>query len=218
MPRGWGQDKAAARAPKRLASRYYQLKTGHAPIGAYLHRIQARDSPECKACGALRETVSHILFECRGRHKARRELYRGLAKAGVPLPTAAEDNPEARLLSEPKATIALLQFVGSADLFGDKELRRTKCGFHHLIQISILPKIEFVLSVTLFDKLVVKDILDESQELQDLSKDRDGAAEEAGHGSKSKFEHSEHAGDGGGGTCVAGAAAAASEENLDGWK
>ncbi|EED11664.1 hypothetical protein TSTA_108500 [Talaromyces stipitatus ATCC 10500] len=64
----------------------------------------------------------------------------------------------------------------------------------------------------------IENILDESQELQDLSEDRDGAAEEAGHGSKSKFEHSEHAGDGGGGTCVAGAAAAASEENLDGWK
>ncbi len=44
MPRGWGLDRVAARAPKRLASRYYQLKTGHAPIGAYYHRIKARDS------------------------------------------------------------------------------------------------------------------------------------------------------------------------------
>ena len=41
MPRGWGIDKVAAKAPKRLASRYYQLKTGHAPIGAYLYRIKA---------------------------------------------------------------------------------------------------------------------------------------------------------------------------------
>lgn len=121
MARGWGLDRVAAKAPKRLASRYYQLKTGHAPTGAYLHRIQARDSPKCEICGASRETVPHILFECRGRRKARRELYRGLAKAGIPIPTAAEDDPEARLFSEPRATAALLQFVSSADLFGDKE-------------------------------------------------------------------------------------------------
>lgn len=121
MPRGWGLDRVAARAPKRLASRYYQLKTGHAPIGAYYHRIKARDSPECRACGGLRETVSHILFECRERQRARQALYKGLVEARVPLPTAAEDAPEARLFSEPKATTALLQFVSDADLFRDKE-------------------------------------------------------------------------------------------------
>jgi hypothetical protein len=37
------------------------------------------------------------------------------------LPTAAEDAPEARLFSEPKATMALLQFVSDADLFQDKK-------------------------------------------------------------------------------------------------
>src|ERR1700744_1519876 len=121
MPRGWGLDRVAARVPKCLASRYYELKTGHAPIGTYLHRIKARDSPECEACGELRETVQHVLFECRGRRKPRRELYRGLAKAGVPLPTAAEEAPEARLFSEPKATAALLQFVAGANLFRAKE-------------------------------------------------------------------------------------------------
>ena len=119
--KGWGLDRIAGKAPKRLASYYYQLKIGHAPIGTYLHQIKARDSPECNACGALRETVSHILFKCRGRRGARRVLYRELVDAGVPIPTAAEDSPEACLFSEPKATAALLQFVGSANLFQDKE-------------------------------------------------------------------------------------------------
>ncbi|EEA20811.1 hypothetical protein PMAA_046300 [Talaromyces marneffei ATCC 18224] len=111
MPRGWGLDRVAAKAPKRDMP----------PIGTYLHRIKARDSPECRACGELRETVSHILFECRGRRGPQRILYKGLADAGVPLPTAAEDAREARLFSEPKATTALLQFVASANLFRDKE-------------------------------------------------------------------------------------------------
>ncbi|EEA24632.1 conserved hypothetical protein [Talaromyces marneffei ATCC 18224] len=132
MPRGWGLDRVAAKAPKRVASRYYQLKTGHAPIGTYLHRIKARDSPECRACGELRERVSHILFECRGRRGPQRILYKGLADAGVPLPTAAEDAPEARLFSEPKATTALLQFVASANLFWDQEqaAREAELGDH----------------------------------------------------------------------------------------
>ena len=125
MPQGWALDRAAGKAPKRLASRYYQLKTGHAPIGSYLHRIGARDSPECRACGALEETTAHILFECNRRSKPRKTLYRELIEAGVPLPTAAEDAPEARLFSEPKATPALLYFLGGVDLFGDSA-RATK--------------------------------------------------------------------------------------------
>ena len=121
MPPGWGLDSIAARAPKRLASRYYQLKTRHAPTGTYLHRIKARDSPECRACGEPWETVHHVLFECRARRGPRRTLYKGLIDAGMPLPTAAEEAPEARLFSEPKATAALLQFVASANLFREKE-------------------------------------------------------------------------------------------------
>ena len=76
--------------------------------------------------------MQHVLFECRGRRKPRRELYRGLAKAGVPLTTAAEEAPEAMLFSEPKATAALLQFVADANLFQDKEqvAREAELGDH----------------------------------------------------------------------------------------
>ncbi|EED15972.1 conserved hypothetical protein [Talaromyces stipitatus ATCC 10500] len=121
MPRGWNLDPVAGKAPKRLASRYYQLKTGHAPIGTYLYRIGRRESPECQACKEPHETVRHVLFECRGRRTGRRTLYQALKKAGVPLPTAAEEDPEARLFAEPRATQGLLQFVAEANLFNDKE-------------------------------------------------------------------------------------------------
>ncbi|EED15087.1 reverse transcriptase, putative, partial [Talaromyces stipitatus ATCC 10500] len=121
MPRGWNLDPVAGKAPKRVASRYYQLKTGHAPIGTYLYRIGQRESPECQACKEPHETVRHVLFECRGRRAGRRTLYQALKKAGVPLPTAAEEDPEARLFAEPRATQGLLQFVAEANLFNDKE-------------------------------------------------------------------------------------------------
>jgi hypothetical protein len=95
------------------------LKTGHALIGSYLRRIGTRDFLECRACGALEEMASHILFECRRRSKPRKVFYRELINTGVPLPAAAEDALEARLFSEPRATPALLHFLGGVDLFRD---------------------------------------------------------------------------------------------------
>ncbi|EED11578.1 hypothetical protein TSTA_008740 [Talaromyces stipitatus ATCC 10500] len=92
------------------------VKTGHAPIGTY-----RRESPECQACKELHGAVRHVLFECRGRRAGRRALYRVPQGAEVPLPTAAEENPEARLFAEPSAAQGLLQFVTEVNLFKDKE-------------------------------------------------------------------------------------------------
>ena len=76
--RGWKLDPALAKAPKALAARATQLKTGHAAIGPYLQRIQARDSPECLGCGAPRETVAHLLFEYREWTSQQRTFIRAL--------------------------------------------------------------------------------------------------------------------------------------------
>ncbi|GJQ79257.1 hypothetical protein Trydic_g5500 [Trypoxylus dichotomus] len=39
-----------------------QLVTGHGNFGAYLHRIQRRDSADCE-CGG-EDTAGHVLFDC----------------------------------------------------------------------------------------------------------------------------------------------------------
>jgi RNase H len=111
--KGWQLDPSAARATKQLASRYYQLKTGHAALGSYLHQVQARDSPACQGCREPRETVHHVLFECRVWRHQRAALYRALDRVGITRPSAAEDCPEGRLLGEPKATNAVLQFLAT---------------------------------------------------------------------------------------------------------
>ncbi len=121
LPPGWGIEPEAAKAPKSVVRHYYQLKTGHAPVGAYLHRVKRRESAACSACHAPNETVRHLILECPARSEARRKLYRTLRSEGVPLPTAAEDCPEARLFVTPKATKALLQFITEANLFGATE-------------------------------------------------------------------------------------------------
>ncbi|KAL2012391.1 hypothetical protein VTN00DRAFT_5109 [Thermoascus crustaceus] len=108
---GWKQDPVAAAAPKKIASRYYQLKTGHAAIGTYLKRMQAQESEACRDCQAPKESIHHLLFECRQWRRQRETLYQAMNRAGVATPTATEDHPESRLLGEPKATRALLQFL-----------------------------------------------------------------------------------------------------------
>ncbi|ODM18007.1 hypothetical protein SI65_06795 [Aspergillus cristatus] len=114
--RNWRLDPAAAMAPKHLASRYFQLRSGHAAIGAHLHRIQARDDATCQGCGISRETTHHLLFECREWQHQRNKLYKDLETNGVMRPNAAEEYPEGRLLGEPKATRALLQFLANTNV------------------------------------------------------------------------------------------------------
>ena len=113
---GWKLDPIVAAAPKKVAGRYYQLKTGHAAVGAYLRKVQARESEACQGCQAPSETVHHLLFECREWRKQRRALYKALQKVNVTLPTAAEDHPEGRLLGDPRATKAILQFLSDTTI------------------------------------------------------------------------------------------------------
>ncbi|CRG92435.1 hypothetical protein PISL3812_09494 [Talaromyces islandicus] len=84
-PKGWKLNPIAADTYKRLASRYYQFKTRHAPIGTYLHRIKTQDSPRCLRCSRVETRVE--------------------------TPRISEQSPEARLFEDPKTTKALLAFI-----------------------------------------------------------------------------------------------------------
>ena len=63
-----------------------------------------------------RETIHHLLFECREWRHQRNRLYKDLETDGVMRPTTAEEYPQGRLLGEPKATRALLQFLASTSI------------------------------------------------------------------------------------------------------
>jgi hypothetical protein len=58
------QNPAVAGAPKRIASCYYQLKTGHAPVGVFLKRIRVQKKESCQWCQSPRESVGHLMLEC----------------------------------------------------------------------------------------------------------------------------------------------------------
>jgi len=67
---------------KSLATRFYQLKCGHAPTGAYLKRFGHREDDKCWWCGGtVAQTREHLL-----RHSSRwkyqqRELWKKVGKA-----------------------------------------------------------------------------------------------------------------------------------------
>ena len=110
------QDPTAAAAPKVIASRYYQLKTGHAAIGAYLQKIKVQENGTCQGCQAPSETVNHLMFECRQWRSQRRTLRGDLIRARVQYPTAAEEAPEERLFGNKKATKALLTYIANTEI------------------------------------------------------------------------------------------------------
>ena len=47
------------------ASMVTQLRTGHVPLNAYLHRIDKIDSPLFPHCSLDSKSVHHFLFNCR---------------------------------------------------------------------------------------------------------------------------------------------------------
>ncbi|KAF8263025.1 hypothetical protein EI94DRAFT_1599373 [Lactarius quietus] len=47
------------------ASKIFQLRSGHVPLNAYLHRhLKRKTDAQCPACGAPKETPQHFLIEC----------------------------------------------------------------------------------------------------------------------------------------------------------
>jgi len=58
------RDGAAANSSKRLASQFYQIKTGHCLTGQYLNWTKSRPSPQCWWCRCRTQTRDHHFKEC----------------------------------------------------------------------------------------------------------------------------------------------------------
>ena len=57
-----------------------QLRTGHIPLNAFLHRISQADSPTHPTCQHTDETIHHYLFDCPGHTQARHSLGRAMGQ------------------------------------------------------------------------------------------------------------------------------------------
>lgn len=104
------------KSPKKIAARYYQLKTGHGAFGAYLARIGALDTPRCWWCNAREQTVVHLYTECRRWRKERRKLIRELRKHSISWQNRAEKRWLAELLANEQAVDPLMRFLKSTEI------------------------------------------------------------------------------------------------------
>ena len=55
-------------------SKVFQLRAGHIPLNAYLFQFKRKESVQCPACGASKETPQHFLLECPVYARERRKL------------------------------------------------------------------------------------------------------------------------------------------------
>ena len=118
-----GINPTLANAPKKYASRYYQLKVGHGAIGTFLTRIGVIESPECWWCGETEQSVEHLYTKCRRWRKERRKLVRELEKEGIRWQAQAERRWVADLVANEKAVAPLLKFLKATDIGGREGAR-----------------------------------------------------------------------------------------------
>jgi len=64
MPAKQKPDGTVAGSSKRLASRFYQLKTGHCLTGQHLNWTKNRPTPQCWWCASETQTRDHLFKEC----------------------------------------------------------------------------------------------------------------------------------------------------------
>ena len=92
--------------PRHKASLLFQLRSGHVPLQAHLHRIKRAESPMCAHCPGSRETVHHFVLLCPAFAEQRLELVQQGGRDARVL---------AKLLSSTKLVPLLLQFVKKED-------------------------------------------------------------------------------------------------------
>ena len=110
-------------APKKYASRYYQLKVGHGAVGTYLAKIGVIETPECWWCKETVQSVEHVYTKCRKWRKGRRKLVRELEKEGVAWQAQGGRRWLASLLGNKKAVGPLLRFLKATGVEGRERAR-----------------------------------------------------------------------------------------------
>ncbi|KAH8996799.1 hypothetical protein EDB92DRAFT_1769756, partial [Lactarius akahatsu] len=80
----------------------YQIRVGHFPLNAYLHRFKRADSPSCLACGHHTESAQHFLLDCPAYAHERWVLTRKRS------PT---DTDFAKLITNPKSAVQVATFI-----------------------------------------------------------------------------------------------------------
>lgn len=101
---------------KRLSSRFFQLKIGHAITAVYLKRIKKSEYSRCWWCNNRNQTIEHLLFECRKWRKERQDFYKDLEASKVSKPSENSKEAKLKLFNNPQAFKAILSFLNATKI------------------------------------------------------------------------------------------------------
>jgi ribonuclease HI len=102
-------------ARKSVAARYLQLKSGHAVTGVHLLRIDRAQDARCWWCGYSRQTVAHLMLECRKWRRERDAMLRRLRSDKLTI-SSRRDWTDVEALFREEATKAVLGFIESTEV------------------------------------------------------------------------------------------------------
>jgi len=113
MPKSQKPDGTVAGSTKRLASRFYQMKTGHCLTGEYLHWTKSRPTPQCWWCQCPKQTRNHLLKRCPRWKKEQKDLWEEVWKETG---RGRERWKVHELFAESGCSQSLLDFLASTDV------------------------------------------------------------------------------------------------------
>lgn len=97
-------------ARKSVAARYLQLKSGHAVTGVHLFRINKVQDARCWWCGCSRQTVTHLMLECRKWRRERKTMLQRLTSGKISI-SPRRDWTDLKTLFGEDAILAVLRFI-----------------------------------------------------------------------------------------------------------
>jgi len=112
-------DQTVAKAKKRLASRFYQLKTGQCLTGQYLAWTTRRPDATCWWCQYKIQTREHLFKNCPQWKSQQRTLWATVLESTrkLPGPTRSRDRTNiAELLADKRCSQAVLTFLATTDV------------------------------------------------------------------------------------------------------
>lgn len=110
---------------KSVTARYLQLKSGHALTGEYLLKTKQAQDARCWWCNGSRQTVLHLLMECRKWRRERDVMLRDMHQKRIRI-SARRDTSDLQLLFGENAAEAVLRFLEHTAVGKRKEDREAK--------------------------------------------------------------------------------------------
>jgi hypothetical protein len=129
MKEGWKPttrlNKHVKDARKSFAARYPQLRSGRAITAAHLMRIGKAEDACCCWCSGSRQTVAHLLLECREWRREREAMVQKLRAKDI-IVSGIPDRRNLEILFRDNAIVEMLKFVEKTEVGKRPEVRDDK--------------------------------------------------------------------------------------------